>query len=161
MYRDSLSGKRRLKSTGCKKGAQADPYIREFVDALAKPAAPQTTFAEYACPYFLWESCPRVRRRLAEGKQIGRTHCRMSRALLDRWVVPGTAFSSRPLAEIRRPLGRSGCPRGRRPTRAPSSVTSSGESPEAEIPGGQDPDPRAGAVHAFAAVPSGGRGQED
>ncbi len=69
--------------------------------ALSALPATGATFAEYAKPYFVWGSCPRVRRRLDEGKQIGKTHARMSRALLDHWVIPD-AFSSLPVDRITR-----------------------------------------------------------
>jgi integrase len=98
-YRDR-HGKRRMKSTGCERASDAHDEVRRFIDALGQRSA-GVTFAEYARPYFLWDSCPRVRRRLEEGKQIGRTYVRRSRALLDKWVIPD-AFSSLLLSQITR-----------------------------------------------------------
>ena len=39
----------------------------------------EQTFREYAEPFFVWETCPRVKRRLNEGKSIGKTHVQKSR----------------------------------------------------------------------------------
>jgi integrase len=85
-------GKRHKRTTGCDRRGAADAAVRDFVDSHSQ-GGNDSTFAKYSRPFFIWESCPRVASRLDEGKQIGRTHVRMMRALLDRWVIPDTRFS--------------------------------------------------------------------
>jgi integrase len=94
------SGKRHVRSTGERTKGRARTAIERFMDALRADAT-GLTFAEYAEPFFLWERCPRVTRLRAEGKQIGETHTRKSRAWLERALQDG-AFAGRRLAEIRR-----------------------------------------------------------
>ena len=61
----------------------------------------EQTFKEYAEPFFIWETCPRVQRRLNEGKSIGRTHVQKSRRWLEMYVFPDR-FSTLKMHEIRR-----------------------------------------------------------
>jgi len=93
-------GKRKNVSTGCAKKEDARGAVRKYVDLRAAGTA--GTFRTYSAPYFIWESCPRVARRLEEGKSIGRTHVKQSRALLDRWVLTDPVFPVIPLREITR-----------------------------------------------------------
>ena len=65
-YTDPLTGQRKNKSTGQPKGKKelARRFIREFMDSLVLPG--NIAFRQYAAPFFIWETCPRVRRLLVE-----------------------------------------------------------------------------------------------
>jgi integrase len=93
-------GKRRRRSTSATRRENADDEIRRFMSNLVGPGRSGVTFAQYSMPYFIWEICPRVSRRLKEGKQIGRTHVRKSRALLDAWIMKDALFSALPISKI-------------------------------------------------------------
>ncbi|MBN1461696.1 MAG: site-specific integrase [Armatimonadetes bacterium] len=93
-------GKRCNISTRCAKKEDARVEVRKYVDARATGTA--ETFRAYSAPYFIWDSCPRVARRLEEGKSMGKTHVKQSRALLERWVLTDPVFPDLPLREITR-----------------------------------------------------------
>ena len=68
----SYEGHKRVrKSTGKAKKSDALDVISQLMEAKGKS---DKTFREYAEPFFIWETCPRVKRRLDEGKSIGQTH---------------------------------------------------------------------------------------
>jgi integrase len=60
------------------------------------------TFREYAAFFFIWESCSRVKRRLDEGKSIGQTHVKKSRAWLENYVFKDPIFPHLQICVIRR-----------------------------------------------------------
>ena len=93
-------GRRKNISTGCAIKEDARDKVREYVDQRA--AGTSDTFKSYAAPYFIWETCPRVARRLDEGKSIGQTHVRHSRSLLNSWVLTDPVFPGLTLREITR-----------------------------------------------------------
>ena len=45
------------------------------------------SFAEYAAPFFLWNSCPHCKRVRASGGQIGPEHVANQRSLLERFIL--------------------------------------------------------------------------
>ena len=75
--------------------------IGEQVKAAGRGPAIELTFLDYARPYFVWDDCPRIRRRLDENKSIGREHARQSRRWLERYVFPDE-FSALEMGAIRR-----------------------------------------------------------
>jgi integrase len=93
-------GRRHTVTTGCEKKEDARAFIRQWIDTHSGGTG--QTFRQYQTPYFLWETCPRVARRLDEGKQIGKTHVRMSRALLKKWVLTDPIFPALAMREITR-----------------------------------------------------------
>lgn len=93
-------GRRRTITTGCGKKEDARTFIRKWIDTHEHGTG--RSFKEYQAPYFIWETCPRVARRVDEGKQIGRTHVRMSRALLNKWVLSDPIFPALAMKEITR-----------------------------------------------------------
>lgn len=101
-YRDPKTGKRITKSTGKPKGEKekARRWIRTFIDDLYSRTT-ELTFRQYSEPFFIWGSCPRVKRRQNEGKSIGRTHVEKSRSWLERYVL-NDSFADMKLSEIRR-----------------------------------------------------------
>jgi len=86
---------------------KAEQFIKDFIDRFNNPSKPpshdkgEISFKDYAEPYFKWNTCPRVRRRLNEGKSIGKTHVKKSRQWLEKYVFPDT-FSTLKMNLIRR-----------------------------------------------------------
>jgi integrase len=91
--------KRVRKSTGRVKKSEALDVISQLMGAKGKS---DKTFKEYAAPYFVWEICPRVRRRLDEGKSIGKTHVKKSRAWVENYVFKDPVFPHLQVFAIRR-----------------------------------------------------------
>jgi integrase len=91
--------KRVRRSTGKSKKSDALKVVAEYFRQKDKP---EQSFREYARPYFLWETCPRVRRRLDEGKSIGKTHVQKSRRWLEVYVFADPIFPHLQLSRIRR-----------------------------------------------------------
>ena len=78
---------------------RAEQWVRK--NALGRGPASERTFRDYAEPFFDWDRCPRIRRRLTEGKRIGKTHARTSRLELRNHVFPD-AFAELLMGDIRR-----------------------------------------------------------
>lgn len=101
------SGKRTCRSTGKTRKWEAADYIKDFLNELsgeeesAATISGRLTFREYAEPFFIWDKCPRVKRRLNEGKSIGQTHVTKSRGWLEQYVFPDR-FSTLKMSAIRR-----------------------------------------------------------
>ncbi len=91
--------KRVRKSTGKSTKHEALAVISKLMEATGQS---NKTFREYAEPYFVWETCPRVQRRLDEGKSIGKTHVRNSRTWLERYVFADPIFPHLRISAIRR-----------------------------------------------------------
>lgn len=91
--------KRVRKSTGKAKKSDALNVISQLMEAKGKS---DKTFREYAEPFFVWDTCPRVKRRLDEGKTIGKTHVKKSRAWLKNYVFKDSIFPHLRISAIRR-----------------------------------------------------------
>jgi integrase len=91
--------KRVRKSTGKARKSDALDVISQLMEAKGKS---HKTFREYADPFFIWETCPRVKRRLDEGKTIGKTHVKKSRAWLKNYVFKDPIFPHLQISAIRR-----------------------------------------------------------
>jgi len=78
-----LRGWKGYRSTGKRRQDRAMDVVRE---ALAQ-AGKSVMLKGYAAPFFIRETCPRVRHLVGEGKTIGDRHLREQRALLDRHVL--------------------------------------------------------------------------
>ena len=59
------------------------------------------SFAEYAAPFFLWNSCPHCKRVRASGGQIGPEHVANQRSLLERFIL-SDPFSQLLITRIKR-----------------------------------------------------------
>jgi len=59
------------------------------------------TFGEYAQPFFLWDSCPHIRRLLEERKSITRRYTRNQRIWLEKYIL-SDEIAVKPLSEITR-----------------------------------------------------------
>ena len=94
-----LPGETSFHSTGRDSKMRAIDYVYE---KLTQGKTSQLTFKEYAEPYFVWETCPRVARLVDEGKSIGRMHVRKSRRWLDLHIFKDRRFSSLPMKDITR-----------------------------------------------------------
>jgi integrase len=94
-------GKRHRMSTGESTKEKAREFIRDFLDDQ-RSGATSLSFAEYAAPYFLPESCPHFTRLRQEGKSIGLTHLGQCRTLLCRHVLHDPVFPKLAIAKIKR-----------------------------------------------------------
>jgi tRNA splicing ligase len=65
---------------------EADRRARQFLADLEQHRT-TLTLREYAKPFFSWDECPHTLRRREEGKSIGRLHVKLSRALIEIWVM--------------------------------------------------------------------------
>ena len=59
------------------------------------------SFAEYAAPFFLWNSCPHCKRVRASGGQIGPEHVENQRSLLERFIL-SDPFAQLHISKIKR-----------------------------------------------------------
>lgn len=98
-FNEPVSDKRKNKSTGETTKEHAREFIRDFMDELMKHKG--STFRNYAAPFFVWETCPRVKRKLREGKSIGKTHVEKARSYLLNHVFKDP-FSDIPINNIKR-----------------------------------------------------------
>jgi integrase len=99
-YRLSSDPKRVAHSTGTSNKGLA----RSLVDKMLtqeEPAEAGQTLRQFIEPYYVWDTCPHVRRLSAEGKQIGHAHVLNCRRLLERNVFKD-AIADRQLLELRR-----------------------------------------------------------
>lgn len=56
------------------------------------------TFEEWAKPWWLYETCPYIREKLADGKSIARSNARVRRSYLETHLIP--AFGKIPLTQL-------------------------------------------------------------
>ena len=96
-YTDS-SGKQVQKSTKETLKEKAREKVREFID---NQDFSDSTFRQYSSIFFT-ENCPRVKRFRSEGKPIGDTHIKKSRAWLDNHIMTDPIFPNLKLASIKR-----------------------------------------------------------
>lgn len=94
-------GKRHKVSTGEVAKEKARDFIREYMDSQ-RTTASTLTFAEYAAPYFLSDTCPHFIRLRQEGKSIGLNHLGSCRSLLERHILPDSTFANLPIAQLKR-----------------------------------------------------------
>jgi hypothetical protein len=92
-------GKRHRMSTGESSKEKAREKIRDLLDDLRSEST-SLTFAEYAAPYFLPESCTHSIRLKQEGESIGLTHRGQCRSLLCRHVLQDPVFPRLAIAKI-------------------------------------------------------------
>lgn len=95
-----LPHEKTYRSTGETNKRRAEQEIAKLISrGLGRSS--ELDFRTYAAPYWVWESCPHVRRLLAEKKQIGRPHVERSRRWLELYVFSDD-FSNLRMNEIRR-----------------------------------------------------------
>lgn len=82
-----LEGWTDYQTTKTKIQADALRVVQKALAEASKGRRDGRTFAEYAAPFFLWDSCPHVQKLLEEGKSITRRHCKMQRGWLVRFVL--------------------------------------------------------------------------
>ena len=58
------------------------------LEGLPPNVAKNITFSEYAAPFFLWDSCPHIRRLLDERKSITHRHAKNQRYWIERYILP-------------------------------------------------------------------------
>ena len=98
-YRLADDPQRIQHSTGCRTIGDA----KRFCDAKVQPrrANAEQTLRSYLDPYFVWETCPHVRRLVDEGKAIGRRHAHEQRRILELYIWED-AIAERPVRELTR-----------------------------------------------------------
>ena len=93
-----VNGKRVRKSTGKSKKSEAEAVIAEF---FASAETSDRSLLEYMNPFYIFDTCPHIRRLLDEGKSIGETHVTKCRRWLDMYVV-GDPIVDKRISEINR-----------------------------------------------------------
>jgi integrase len=91
---------RKYISTGCTTKWQAWKFIQKYIETH-KISSTEKTFLEYAEPFFIWETCPRVERRRDEGKSIGKTWVKKCRQWLENHIFKDS-FANKKMNEIRK-----------------------------------------------------------
>ncbi len=86
------------RSTRCRTKGAAAAFIVSFMDHLA---ANLDTLGEYCRPYYVRETCPLIRDRLAENKSMGAEHVKQQRRHLERFIF-GNPIASVKLIDLRR-----------------------------------------------------------
>jgi len=98
-------------STGTRDRAEAGEILKERLKSAADLTAPaaRRTLGSYAAGFFIWDSCPHVRRLLDEGKEITRRWAGQQRRWLERYLlgipdqnVPADPLAGKRLGEITR-----------------------------------------------------------
>jgi integrase len=103
-YTAPKTSKRKNKATGNARGKkeEARRFFRDFMDNLSKGVL-EKTFRDYAEDYFLWDSCPHVKRLLSEkGKTIGKSHVDKSSRCLETHIFQDNQFCNLKMSEIKR-----------------------------------------------------------
>jgi hypothetical protein len=59
------------------------------------------TLKEYANLYYIWETCPHVRRLLDEKKSIGKRHVRIQRGVMEKQIFPDEIVNMK-ISDIKR-----------------------------------------------------------
>ena len=95
-------GKRVRRSTGCKRKSEAiivanDRLMRGDLANEGKSIHPKT-FAEYAEPFFVWETCPIVRDKIERGGHYSEELAYINRKQLEKYLLP--VFGKKVLPEI-------------------------------------------------------------
>jgi integrase len=97
-----VKGKRKHLSTGKKVKREAYQYIREFFEKNISHEFSEETFKEYSDIFYHWDTCPRVARRLNEGKPMGELHVAQCRRNLDKYVMTDPIFPLLTMRKIKR-----------------------------------------------------------
>ncbi len=93
----TFKGKRKLKNTQQKKLSDAQKFIREFIDRLH--VGSHLTFQQYATPYTSWETSPKVKRMISEGKQLGTSYLEIQAYYFKEHIFPDE-ISRKPIRDI-------------------------------------------------------------
>lgn len=87
-------------STGTTSMDEAEKIVQAaYLESLATPAGP--SLRDYADRYYIWDTCPHVKRLLSEGKSITRYHVKDMRRILENHVLTDAIAEMR-LPEIKR-----------------------------------------------------------
>lgn len=82
-FKVTINGKRVQRSTGKRTSREAQKYIRDFIDQLDYE---QITLRKYVQPYLKYETSPRVRRVISEGRTIGKRYIETQASYFRRFV---------------------------------------------------------------------------
>lgn len=93
-----IGGKYIEKTTHCTTKGAAIVFIVSFMDRLNDNL---DTLGEYCRPYYVWETCPLIRDRLAENKSMGINYVTQQRRYIERFVFADPIGAVK-LADLRR-----------------------------------------------------------
>jgi integrase len=99
-YTDPKTGRQKQKATGATTKRDARLFIKTFMDSLVRGDT-DLTLGDYSRNFYVWDECPRIRRILNEGKNIGKNHAANCRSWLDRFVIKDP-ISTIKMQDIRR-----------------------------------------------------------
>jgi len=90
-------------SSGQTSRAAAETWALSQIEKGKVPAASvgNITLAQFSANWFVWGKCDYIKRRLAEGKSIGKTYAEGRRGYVEKFIIP--SFGRLKLSEITRP----------------------------------------------------------
>ncbi len=96
-----LAGEITYHSTGQTGKARAQEYCLWKISEKQKRIGSSAILRVYIAPFYIWESCPHVRRLQEDGRRITRRHVHGMRRLIEGKILKD-AIADRPIREIRR-----------------------------------------------------------
>ena len=81
-----LAGEKTAHSTGKTRKGEANDYVENEILPLAKGSS-RFTLGEYLRPYFVWDTCPHVRRLRTEGKSISPSYAKDQRRRIEKYIL--------------------------------------------------------------------------
>jgi integrase len=100
-YYYKLPFEKSFHSTGLTSKVKAEQFVIDLIKTGLSPLKVHNTLFEYATPYFLWDSCPHVRRLLDENKSITKRHVSIQRGILINHVFSDPIVNKK-ISEIKR-----------------------------------------------------------
>jgi hypothetical protein len=103
MFRDHQGKRGVAQSSGQTSRAAAEAWALAQIEGGRVPAssAGNVTLKQSSANFFVWGKCEYIKRRLAEGKSIGRTYTEGRRKYIESYILP--TFGKLKLSEITRP----------------------------------------------------------
>ena len=96
-----LPGHKHYLSTGQNTRSAAEQFVIDLINQERASVPRYYTFRRYAEPFFVWNSCPHIRRLREEGKSITRRHAKIQRQRLKKHVL-SDPFAGKRLSAITR-----------------------------------------------------------
>jgi hypothetical protein len=82
-------------TTGCQNKRDAERFLENLIAGGRYQDTParNQSFYQYATPFFIWDSCPHIRRVLEETGRFTQRHARIQRGRLEKYVF-GDPFAN-------------------------------------------------------------------
>jgi integrase len=96
-YYYDIEGKRNSKSTGKSKKFEAEVFAKNFVNEDDKSLM---TLQQYTTDFFVWNTCPWIKRQHAKGKSFSESIAKQRRSHLTMYILP--KFGNRILSSLNR-----------------------------------------------------------